>query len=83
MGRRTKHISAGEGGRGGPVLDRIENGPQRVYHEKRGGPDGWPSTHNTRGETGEIAGPVAYIGCGCTGRNADGEEKDITRGDGL
>ncbi len=38
MGRRTEHISAGEGDRGGPVLDHIENGPQRIYHEERGGP---------------------------------------------
>ena len=38
MGRRTEHISAGEGGRGGPILGRTENGPQRIYHGKRGGP---------------------------------------------
>ena len=38
MGRRTEHISAGEGDRGGPVLGRTENGPQRAYHGKRGGP---------------------------------------------
>ena len=38
MGRRSEHISAGEGDRGGPVLGRIENGPQCAYHGKRGGP---------------------------------------------
>ncbi len=30
----------------------------------------------------EVAGPVAYTGCGCTGRNAE-EEEDRTQGDGL
>ncbi len=37
-GRWTGHISVGEGDRRGPVLGRIENGPQHAYHEKRGGP---------------------------------------------
>ncbi len=38
MGRWTEHISADGGGRGGPVLGHTENGPQRIYHGKRGGP---------------------------------------------
>ncbi len=38
MVRRSGHISAGADGRGGPVLDRIENGPQRIYGKGRGGP---------------------------------------------
>ncbi len=38
MGRWTEHISAGEGDHGGPVLSCTENGPQRAYHGKRGGP---------------------------------------------
>ena len=38
MGRRTEHISVGADGRGGPILDRIENGPQRVYSKGHGGP---------------------------------------------
>ena len=38
MGRRTWHISAGEGGRGGPILGHNENGPQRTFHGEHGGP---------------------------------------------
>ena len=38
MGRQTEHISGGEGDRGGPILGRIENGPQRIYNKGRGGP---------------------------------------------
>ncbi len=38
MGRQTKHISVDEGGRGGPILGRIENGPQCVFREGCGGP---------------------------------------------
>ena len=85
MGRRTEHTSGDVGGRGGPILGRVENGPQRVYNQGRGGPvhhDGWPSTRNTRGEV--IASPVAHMDCGCMGRNADGgEDNATTRGDGL
>ncbi len=38
MGRQTEHISAGEGGHGGPVFGLTENGPQRAFHRKHGGP---------------------------------------------
>ena len=38
MGQWTEHISVGAGGRGGPVLGHAENGPQRIYRGKRGGP---------------------------------------------
>ena len=38
MGRRTWHISVDEGDRGGPILGHNENGPQRAFHGKRGGP---------------------------------------------
>ncbi len=77
MGQRTGHISVGVGGRGGP-----ENDPQRVYRGKHGGPvhhmmvGPQHVTRDMRGTMGETAGPVAYMGCGWIGRNADGEEKE-------
>ena len=38
MGRRTEHTSVDAAGRGGPILARTEDGPQRVYNKGRGGP---------------------------------------------
>ena len=38
MGQWTEHTSVGADGRGGPILDQLENGPQRVYNKGRGGP---------------------------------------------
>ncbi len=38
MGRRTEHTSGDADGRGGPILSRVENGPQHVYNKGRGGP---------------------------------------------
>ena len=38
MGRRTEHTSVGADGHGGPILDRLENGPLRIYSKGRGGP---------------------------------------------
>ena len=38
MGRRTEHTSGDADDRGGPILGRVENGPQCVYNQGRGGP---------------------------------------------
>ncbi len=86
MGRRTKHTSGDAGGRGGPILGWVENGPQCVYNEGRGGP-----VHHTmvgpRRVTREVKKLPAQSRtrfCGCMGRNADsGKDNATTRGDGL